>query len=49
MENSRRREIESAFYNYEKYEDMKSAKEGLGMAHVLDTLNRLYGKDFIKY
>lgn len=23
--------------------------KGLGMAHVLDTLNRLYGKDFIKY
>lgn len=23
--------------------------KGLGMAHVLDTLNRIYGKDFIKY
>lgn len=23
--------------------------KGLGMAHVLDTLNRLYGKNFIKY
>ena len=49
MNREMRKTIESAFYNYEKYEDMKSAKDGLGMAHVLDTLNRLYGKDFIKY
>ena len=25
------------------------SKEGLGMAHCIDELNRLYGKDFIKY
>lgn len=27
----------------------KPTKEGLGMAHVIDELCRLYGKDFIKY
>ena len=27
----------------------KPTKEGLGMAHCIDELNRLYGKDFIKY
>lgn len=27
----------------------KPSKEGLGMAHVIDELCRLYGKDFIKY
>lgn len=24
-------------------------KQGLGMGHVIDTLNKIYGKDFIKY
>lgn len=28
MNRETRKAIESAFYNYEKYEDMKSAKEG---------------------
>lgn len=27
----------------------KPNKDGLGMAHCIDELNRLYGKDFIKY
>ena len=27
----------------------KPTKEGLGMAHCIDELNRLYGKDFIRY
>lgn len=27
----------------------KPTKDGLGMAHCIDELNRLYGKDFIKY
>ena len=25
------------------------SKEGLGMGHVFDELNKIYGKDFIKY
>ena len=29
MNRETRKAIESAFYNYEKYEDMKNAKEGL--------------------
>lgn len=27
----------------------KPTKEGLGMAHCIDELNKIYGKDFIKY
>lgn len=27
----------------------KPTREGLGMAHCIDELNRLYGKDYIKY
>ena len=27
----------------------KPAKEGLGMKHVFDTVNEIYGKDFIRY
>ncbi len=27
----------------------KPNKEGLGMAHVIDSLNQIYGKDFIRY
>ena len=27
----------------------KPTKSGLGMAYVIDQLNRIYGKDFIKY
>lgn len=27
----------------------KPSKEGLGMSHCIDELNRIYGKDFIKY
>ena len=27
----------------------KPTKEGLGMAHCIDEINRIYGKDFIKY
>ena len=26
-----------------------SGSNGLGMKHVIDTLNSLYGEDFIKY
>ncbi len=27
----------------------KPTKEGLGMAHCIDELNKIYGKDFIRY
>lgn len=27
----------------------KPTKEGLGMAHCIDEINRIYGKDFIRY
>lgn len=27
----------------------KPTKDGLGMAHCIDELNKIYGKDFIKY
>lgn len=27
----------------------KPSKEGLGMGHVFDELNKIYGEDFIKY
>lgn len=40
MNREMRKAIESAFYNYEKYEDMKSAKEGLGMGHYKNCMCR---------
>lgn len=27
----------------------KPSKEGLGMAHCIDEINKIYGKDFIRY
>jgi len=35
--------------SYDSDEIWKPDKNGLGMKHVIDTLNSLYGEDFIKY